>query len=104
MLRKPSILLMCLGLVCFGLAELVLGQLLNPVTISTKLEPAQINPGGKAKALITVKLEPGWHVYAMTQKPPPRGVKVTLDESGPFKLDGAPQQPKPRPPTTRTSR
>jgi thiol:disulfide interchange protein len=96
MLRKLAFLLTCLGFVCFGLVSSALGQILNPATVSTKLEPAQIKPGGKAKVLITLKLDPGWHVYAMTQKPPPRAVKIVLDESGPFKADGAPQQPKPQ--------
>src|SRR5262249_28184023 len=68
----------------------------TPVNLSTKLEPAQIKPGGKAKVLITLKLDPGWHVYALTQPAPPKAAKIALDESGPFKADGAPQQPKPK--------
>ena len=67
----------------------------HPITVSAKLEPAQVKPGGKAKALISLKLEPGWHVYSLTQPPPPRAMKVAVDESGAFKAAGAPQQPKP---------
>ncbi|NOT59991.1 MAG: DUF255 domain-containing protein [Acidobacteria bacterium] len=71
-------------------------QDLNPVTVSAKLEPAQVKAGGKAKALINLKLEPSWHVYSLTQKAPPRAMKIAVDESGAFKADGAPQAPKPK--------
>lgn len=85
--------------VLFVLSALALpaaAQILNPVAVSAKLEPAQVKPGGKAKVLINLKLDPGWHVYSLTQPPPPRGMRVAVDESGSFKADGAPQQPKPK--------
>jgi thiol:disulfide interchange protein len=68
----------------------------NPVSLSAKIDQSQLKPGQTAKLLITVKLEPGWHLYALTQPPPPRAAKVTIDESGVFKLDGAVRQPKPK--------
>lgn len=81
----------------WGLALPVFTQVgLNPVTVAAKLDGAQLKPGGKAKLLITAQLEPGWHMYSLTQKPPPRGVRIAVDESGVFKLDGQPQQPKPK--------
>jgi thiol:disulfide interchange protein len=83
-------------LVLLALALPAWAQSLNPVSITAKLEPAQVKPGGKAKVLINLKIEPSWHVYSLTQPPPPRAMKVALDESGPFKADGAPQQPKPK--------
>lgn len=83
-------LLLSLGLAVFAQVNL------NPVTVTARLDNAQLQPGGKAKLLITAKLEPSWHMYALTQPPPPRGVRITVDESGVFKLDGQPQQPKPK--------
>ncbi|MGE0128462.1 MAG: protein-disulfide reductase DsbD family protein [Blastocatellales bacterium] len=71
-------------------------QNLNPVTVSAKIDQSQLKPGQTAKLLITAKLEPGWHLYALTQPAPPRAAKVTIDESGVFKLNGAVQQPKPK--------
>ncbi|MGH9846084.1 MAG: cytochrome c biogenesis protein CcdA, partial [Blastocatellia bacterium] len=68
----------------------------NPVTIEARLDQQQLKPGQKAKVLITAKLEPGWHLYALTQPPPPRAAKVVVDETGAFKLDGTVQQPKPK--------
>ncbi|HEY7183184.1 MAG TPA: cytochrome c biogenesis protein CcdA, partial [Blastocatellia bacterium] len=68
----------------------------NPVNISAKIDQSQLKPGQTAKLLITVKLDPGWHIYALTQPPPPRAAKVSIDESGAFKLAGPVQQPKPR--------
>src|SRR5262249_31948971 len=68
----------------------------NPVNISAKIDVDQLQPGQKAKELIRAKLERGWHLYALTQPPPPRAAKVAIDESGAFKLDGKVQQPSPR--------
>ena len=68
----------------------------NPVSVSAKIDQSQLKPGQTAKLLITAKLAPGWHLYALTQPPPPRAANVTIDESGVFKLNGAIQQPKPK--------
>jgi len=71
-------------------------QGLNPVSVSAKLDQTQLKPGQAAKLLVTVKIEPNWHLYALTQPPPPRAAKITIDESGAFKANGAAQQPKPK--------
>lgn len=71
----------------------------NPATaasLSARLEPAQVKPGQKARLLITLKLEGDWHVYSLSQSPPPRSTRIALDESGVFKADGPAQQPKPK--------
>jgi thiol:disulfide interchange protein len=68
----------------------------NPVTISAKIDQNQLKPGQTAKLLIAVKLEPGWHLYALTQPPPPRAAQVKIDESGVFKSAGPVRQPKPK--------
>src|SRR4030095_12556660 len=54
----------------------------SPVTVSAKIDQSQLKPGQTAKLLITAKLEPGWHLYALTQQAPPRAAKVTIDEGG----------------------
>src|SRR5262249_56052840 len=38
----------------------------------------------------------GGDFYGVREPPPPRAAKVTIDESGVFKLDGAVRQPKPK--------
>lgn len=68
----------------------------NPIDISVKIDQSQLKPGQTAKLMITAKLAPGWHLYALTQPPPPKAAKVTIDESGPFKLAGPVRQPKPK--------
>jgi thiol:disulfide interchange protein len=68
----------------------------NPVNITVKIDQNQLKPGQTAKLMITAKLDPGWHLYALTQPPPPRAAQVKIDESGVFKLAGPVRQPKPR--------
>jgi thiol:disulfide interchange protein DsbD len=80
-----------------GLSGLVSGQAnLNPGTWSARVEPAQVKPGGDAKLLLTIKLEPGWHVYSLTQPAPPRALRIVLEENPLFTLAGEIQQPKPK--------
>ena len=76
----------------------------NPVSLSAKIDQSQLKPGQTAKLLITVKLEPGWHLYALTQPPPPRAGEVTIDESGVFKLAAKSGSRSPRFTRTPTSR
>jgi thiol:disulfide interchange protein len=74
-----------------------LAQTPNPVSLSAKLEPAQVKQGQSAKVLITAKIDPGWHLYSLTQPPGgPITTKITIDEGGPLQMDGKPQQPKPK--------
>jgi len=68
----------------------------NPINISVKIDQSQLKPGQTAKLMITAKLDPGWHLYALTQPPPPKAAKITIDESGVFKLAGPVRQPKPK--------
>src|SRR5207248_1893627 len=73
-------------------------QGLNVVAWSGRIESKQVKPGEKVKLLLTGKLDAGWHLYSLTQPPPPRATKIALDDSSDkaFTLDGAPQQPKPK--------
>lgn len=72
-------------------------QVPNPVALSAKLEPNPVKAGQKAKVTVTAKIDPGWHLYSLTQPPGgPRQSKIAIDETGPFKADGKPTQPKPK--------
>ena len=73
-------------------------QAMNVVAWSGRIEAKQVKPGEKAKLLLTGKLDAGWHLYSLTQPPPPRATKIALDDSSDkaFTIDGAPQQPKPK--------
>lgn len=71
-------------------------QGLNPGTWSARVEPGSLKPGQSAKLLLTIKLDPGWHVYALNQPKPPRALKISIDDSPIFSQDGEPQQPTPK--------
>jgi thiol:disulfide interchange protein len=79
------------------LSPSALAQTPNPVSLSGKLEPAKVKQGQSAKILITAKIDPGWHLYSLTQGPGgPIATKITIDENSPLQMDGKPQQPKPK--------
>ncbi|MBX3277445.1 MAG: thioredoxin family protein [Acidobacteria bacterium] len=69
---------------------------LIPATWSARVEPEQVKPGAAGKMLLTIKLEPGWHLYSLTQPPPPRALRIALEETPYFSAAGAVQQPKPK--------
>jgi thiol:disulfide interchange protein len=79
------------------LGSSALAQTPNPVSISGRLEPAQVKQGQRAKILVTAKIDPGWHLYSLTQPPGgPIATKITIDDGNPLQMDGKPQQPKPK--------
>jgi len=85
------------SLLALLLSALAYGQTrLNVVAWSGRLEPGQVRPGERAKLLLTAKIDPGWHMYALTQPPPPRAARIAIDENPIWTLDGSPQQPNPK--------
>ncbi|MGE0885181.1 MAG: protein-disulfide reductase DsbD family protein [Blastocatellales bacterium] len=85
------------ALLLSGLAIAVSAQIPVPVNLSAKLDPNPVKAGQSAKVVITAKIDPGWHLYSLTQPPGgPRPTRITIDETGPFKADGKPIQPKPK--------
>jgi thiol:disulfide interchange protein len=91
--RGIWILLLALG---GGIAE-TMAQGLNPVRFRAELEPAQIRVGEKARIVLTATIDPGWHLYSLSQpEGGPRPTRISLEEGGPLRLLSAPVQPKPR--------
>ncbi|HZS05966.1 MAG TPA: cytochrome c biogenesis protein CcdA [Blastocatellia bacterium] len=94
MRKSLSLWLICAAAV-LALSGQVAGQKLNVVSWSGKADKSQVRPGEAAKLLLTAKIEPNWHMYSLTQPPPPRATKIALAEGSAFTLDGAPKQPAP---------
>lgn len=95
-LTKNSGFALAIGLLLL-FSSAALAQTPNPVSLSARMEPAQVKRGQSAKVLITARIDPGWHLYSLTQPSGgPNATKITIDEGGPLVLDGKPQQPKPR--------
>ena len=69
---------------------------LNPATWSAKVEPGEIKAGGKGTLKLTINLDEGWHVYSLTQPPPPRALKLKLEDNDIFTQAGNAAQPKPK--------
>jgi thiol:disulfide interchange protein DsbD len=68
------------------LAAPVFGQSRNPVQWTLSLEPANAPPGATVTARINAKLEPGWHIYSLTNPeggPTPTTIKPTPNSAFP---------------------
>ena len=74
-----------------------LAQSLNPVRFSARVEPTTVRAGEKARIVLTATIDPGWHLYSLSQPSGgPRPTRITLEEGGPLRLLSPPTQPKPR--------
>ncbi len=80
--------------VCAAFFSVVAVRAQNPVNWSAKVEPAQVKPGEKAKVIVTVTLDSGWHLYSLNQGPPPRATKIALEDGSAFVQEGNLQAPK----------
>ena len=69
----------------------------TPVRWSLKVTPAgPVAPGAALTATATAEIEPGWHVYALTQGPGgPHALEVSVQKSPVFSLGGKPTSPPP---------
>ena len=69
----------------------------TPVHWSIKVAPAgPVAPGASVTATATAEIEPGWHIYALTQGPGgPHALEVTVQKSPVFSLGGKPTSPPP---------
>src|SRR3954463_14720599 len=61
LLRWTAAILVFAGALC--------AQSRNPVTWTVTLDPAVAAPGSVVQAKINAKLEPGWHIYALSNPP-----------------------------------
>jgi thiol:disulfide interchange protein DsbD len=93
-MRLASLLLLC--------ASVVPAQILDPVHWSLSSDTTKAPPGATVALKLTAKLDPGWHLYSLTQpKPGPDGGPITstagLAESpvvGAFKIFQPPPETK----------
>lgn len=70
--------------------------LADPVTWSAQLQPADARPGESAQVLLTAKIEPGWHLYAIDQTPGgPAITKIGLVKGASLESNGGVVQPQP---------
>lgn len=85
------------ALLLFGIAAAASAQqeAVTHVQWSAELEPKDVRAGEAAQVILTAKIDPGWHIYSLTQ---PEGgpVPTTVTfPAGPLKYAGRPNQPAP---------
>jgi thiol:disulfide interchange protein DsbD len=70
---------------------------LNPVrwSLSIAAGSTAVRPGDTGRATVTATMEEGWHLYAVTQEPPPIATRIGLAKNQPFRLVGSVDAPEP---------
>ena len=83
------------GVALAALATSVSAQT-NPVQWSASAKAARVRPGGSLEVEATAQMAEGWHVYSVTQQPPPIATRITVPAGQPFELAGSIDAPAPR--------
>lgn len=60
----------------------------TPVTLSASSTATTVRPGRSFEVTLVAKIAEGWHLYSMTQPPPPIATVIELAPSQPYELDG----------------
>jgi thiol:disulfide interchange protein DsbD len=80
-------------LVVLGVTGQALAQ--DPIKWSLGKPPASVKPGQTFKIELTARIEAGWHLYSLTQGPPPIATRITVLPGQMFALDGPIDAPPP---------
>jgi thiol:disulfide interchange protein DsbD len=71
-------------------------QIENPVKWSLAEGPTNVAPGAPFELALTARIDPGWHLYSITQPPGgPIQTRITIPADQPFGLAAAPAGPAP---------
>jgi thiol:disulfide interchange protein DsbD len=67
----------------------------DPVAWTLAKTPASATAGQTFRIQLTATIEAGWHVYSVSQPPPPIATRISLPKGQPFTLDGVVDAPAP---------
>ena len=63
----------------------------TPVSWSASMIPASLARGASSEIQIEARIDPGWHIYSVTQPPGgPIATKIALADGGPLRSAGKP--------------
>jgi DsbC/DsbD-like thiol-disulfide interchange protein len=69
-------------LASLAVPSLAPGQKLNPAQWSLAIEPDRTAPGSTVTGRLSVKLDPGWHLYSLTTPRPPIATSISDGKPG----------------------
>src|SRR5262245_9649038 len=98
-MRKFNSLILICGFTCLALHAQAQEQI-EPIKWSLAIQPdstRQVKPGDRFNALLSAKIDEGWHLYSPDQPPGgPIPTQISLPADQPFKLAEAIEVPVPR--------
>ncbi|RPJ83514.1 MAG: hypothetical protein EHM13_07245, partial [Acidobacteria bacterium] len=65
----------------------------NPVKWSASSKTTTVKPGQSFRVSFVATLDEGWHIYSVTQPPPPIATRISVAKNQPYVLDGTVQGP-----------
>jgi thiol:disulfide interchange protein len=67
----------------------------DPVKWSASTKATTVKPGGSFEVQVVAQIAEGWHLYSITQAPPPIATRITVPAGQPFALAGSVEGPPP---------
>ena len=67
----------------------------DPVKWSASTKATKVPPGGNFEVQALAQIAEGWHLYSLTQPPPPIATRITVAPGQPFSLGGSIDAPSP---------
>jgi thiol:disulfide interchange protein len=67
----------------------------DPITWSLGKPPVSVTAGQTFRIQATAKIEAGWHLYAISQAPPPIATRLSVPQGQMFTIDGSVDAPAP---------
>ena len=66
-----------------------------PITWSVTSANSSVAAGSSVRVEVTARIDEGWHLYSLTQQPPPDPTRILVPEGQPFSLGGKIEAPTP---------
>jgi len=67
----------------------------DPIKWSAATKATSVRPGAAFEVQVTAQIAEGWHLYSLTQPPPPIATRISVPAGQPFALAGTIDGPPP---------
>ncbi|MCX6538888.1 MAG: protein-disulfide reductase DsbD family protein [Acidobacteria bacterium] len=93
--RRMSLLTAMMAAIAVMDQHSVSAQQKLPITWSVTSANTPVAAGSIVRVEVTARIDDGWHLYSLTQQPPPDPTRITVPEGQPFTLGGKIEAPAP---------
>ncbi len=87
--------LVALVVACLAAGVIPASAQSDPIKWSAATKSTSVRPGSAFEVQVTAQIAEGWHLYSLTQPPPPIATRISVPAGQPFALAGTVEGPPP---------